>query len=704
MREAQSAPKTPQKKLQPTNCESTEVVLVFEPLFGAVSAEVMHRTWEFQAQTLVNGLWAFAKSSCASEDFMRAGSSRAFELVEALNAQDLTNTAWALATVRMANTAWGFGKVMLVQPGLFALIAEQSLQRIRKSGADGPGRPSECANFAWTLTHLMLVHTPCLAALGNRFVTGLRNGSTQNLTNTVALGPFCGPKGLLCSEAEQEDFETFFERYLSFLRTQPPDYGLPPSFEFGELGTDAARAPVSPALRGAQRMAAALPQGVVQHYEDFRQKMAMQKLRKLRSTIGSLPASAARAQLVEAVKEHPVTLVVGDTGCGKSTQVPQFLMEAGFRRVLVTQPRRLAAMSLARRVSAEQMDARGVVGQLGEMWWGEEPLTLRTDVVKRSQRKPFDCEPFLEVLRRLEGVLKEDEPGARGLRSGPVEIEALVGAIAERAQKSRKWLALPLHSQMPVEQQDRLFGQMDPFAPPEVQRAALEGPLLQVLALGIPLQRFRLPDPPRSETVAAALQRLLLMRAVVSLERARGGSRWPNELKAKEAARQKRRLDFEEGVLAEAGNFNRELNRRKTKRRKVTKVSKARLPENDGMAERMRRRNVEFELRYGDHRHSMRALESLTGQQEELLQLVVACAFYPNLALPNANNHERCSAECVFHTRHVPFVNLHPSSVLYPQLPALLGPNEGLAFGSILQTLGNGFGSFTGPRTTKGNK
>lgn len=39
----------------------------------------------------------------------------------------------------------------------------------------------------------------------------------------------------------------------------------------------------------------------------------------------------------------------------------------------------------------------------------------------------------------------------------------------------------------------------------------------------------------------------------------------------------------------------------------------ARLPENDGMAERMRRRNVEFELRYGDHRHSMRALESLTG-------------------------------------------------------------------------------------------
>ena len=36
--------------------------------------------------------------------------------------------------------------------------------------------------------------------------------------------------------------------------------------------------------------------------------------------------------------------------------------------------------------------------------------------------------------------------------------------------------------------------------------------------------------------------------------------------------------------------------------------------------------------------------------------------------------------------RKPPEVNLHPSSVVYPQLPTVLGPNEGLAFGSILQT------------------
>lgn len=189
------------------------------------------------------------------------------------------------------------------------------------------------------------------------------------------------------------------------------------------------------------------------------------------------------------------------------------------------------------------------------------------------------------------------------------------------------------------------------------------------------------------------------------------------ELKMKESTREQRRLTFEdgEGVLAEderglgyamndrdffgsdddvanasggEGNFNRELNRRPRKRQKTGKSqgSKVRLPQNDSLAEKMRRRNIEFELRYGSHRHTTKALESLSREQEELLQLVVACALYPNIALPGENNSERCAAECVFHTQQVPFVNLHPSSVIYPQLPTALSREEGLAFGSILQT------------------
>jgi len=70
----------------------------------------------------------------------------------------------------------------------------------------------------------------------------------------------------------------------------------------------------------------------------------------------SLPVFKFRKQLLEAVAAHQILIVVGDTGSGKTTQMTQYLAEAGYANELVigcTQPRRVAAMSVAKRVAEE---------------------------------------------------------------------------------------------------------------------------------------------------------------------------------------------------------------------------------------------------------------------------------------------------------------------------------------------------------------
>lgn len=71
-----------------------------------------------------------------------------------------------------------------------------------------------------------------------------------------------------------------------------------------------------------------------------------------------LPAWQARQKVLELVNEYQVMILQGETGSGKTTQVPQFLLEAGIagdKNIACTQPRRVAAMSVAKRVS-EEMD------------------------------------------------------------------------------------------------------------------------------------------------------------------------------------------------------------------------------------------------------------------------------------------------------------------------------------------------------------
>lgn len=69
-----------------------------------------------------------------------------------------------------------------------------------------------------------------------------------------------------------------------------------------------------------------------------------------------LPAFAVREQLLQVIRDNQVVVVIGETGSGKTTQLTQFLYEEGYgNRGMIgcTQPRRVAAMSVAKRVSEE---------------------------------------------------------------------------------------------------------------------------------------------------------------------------------------------------------------------------------------------------------------------------------------------------------------------------------------------------------------
>ncbi|KAF1811056.1 pre-mRNA-splicing factor ATP-dependent RNA helicase PRP43 [Eremomyces bilateralis CBS 781.70] len=91
---------------------------------------------------------------------------------------------------------------------------------------------------------------------------------------------------------------------------------------------------------------------------------------EIQATRIELPVVAEEQKIMEAVHNHDVTIVWGSTGSGKTTQVPQFLFEAGYGDpkgpspgiIGVTQPRRVATVSMAKRVGEEMGDMKHRVG------------------------------------------------------------------------------------------------------------------------------------------------------------------------------------------------------------------------------------------------------------------------------------------------------------------------------------------------------
>ncbi|KAG5949913.1 hypothetical protein E4U53_005652 [Claviceps sorghi] len=94
-----------------------------------------------------------------------------------------------------------------------------------------------------------------------------------------------------------------------------------------------------------------------QMFLDAQIDAAEKKALSIQETRKSLPIYQYRDAFLEALEQYQILVIVGETGSGKTTQLPQYLHEAGYtkngRKVGCTQPRRVAAMSVAARVAEE---------------------------------------------------------------------------------------------------------------------------------------------------------------------------------------------------------------------------------------------------------------------------------------------------------------------------------------------------------------
>ncbi|XP_049875623.1 ATP-dependent DNA/RNA helicase DHX36-like [Pectinophora gossypiella] len=102
---------------------------------------------------------------------------------------------------------------------------------------------------------------------------------------------------------------------------------------------------------------------LLNEYDEMIQKDKFRNLLKFRKT---LPTYKKSEELLEVVKKNQVVVISGETGCGKSTQVPQLILDEAICdsrganiHIIVTQPRRIAASSLATRVAEERGERLG---------------------------------------------------------------------------------------------------------------------------------------------------------------------------------------------------------------------------------------------------------------------------------------------------------------------------------------------------------
>ncbi|XP_067559308.1 putative ATP-dependent RNA helicase DHX57 isoform X3 [Pseudorca crassidens] len=133
--------------------------------------------------------------------------------------------------------------------------------------------------------------------------------------------------------------------------------------------------------------------------KQFRIKQASRQFQSILQERQLLPAWEERENILKLLSKHQVLVISGMTGCGKTTQIPQFILDDSLNgppekvaNIICTQPRRISAISVAERVAKERAERVGLtVG-----------YQIRLESVKSSATRLLYCTTGV-LLRRLEG-------------------------------------------------------------------------------------------------------------------------------------------------------------------------------------------------------------------------------------------------------------------------------------------------------------
>jgi len=151
--------------------------------------------------------------------------------------------------------------------------------------------------------------------------------------------------------------------------------------------------------------------------------------------ITDLPIFDYRDIITQTVDANQVTIITAETGAGKSTQVPQYLADHGYTKVIVTQPRILAARNLSRRVREE---------------WAERTGTDSEYVIGYRTAHERDDSPNTHILYCTDGLQLVREITGVGIRDNQVLIldevhewnenmEVLIAWAKKRCQEDERF-------------------------------------------------------------------------------------------------------------------------------------------------------------------------------------------------------------------------------------------------------------------------